>query len=196
MLALASQRTATWRGPARRLQRDKAGNNISRFRAKVGTEHERRGAAIGRGVAVFRTGGKLSASRKGESMTIDTIATWHRLLATRDVGGLDALLADDAVFHSPVVHAPQVGKALAQRYLAAAFGVFGNDSFHYVRELLGDRDAVLEFQVEIDGIVVNGVDMIRWNEDGRIVDFKVMIRPLKAMNLIHQKMAAMLQPMH
>jgi hypothetical protein len=118
------------------------------------------------------------------------------LLATKDVGGLDALLADDAAFHSPVVHAPQVGKALTQRYLAAAFGVFGNDSFHYVRELLGDRDAVLEFQVEIDGIVVNGVDMIRWNEDGRIVDFKVMIRPLKAINLIHQKMAAMLQPMH
>ena len=68
-----------------------------------------------------------------------------------------------------------------------------NESFRYVREVVGERDAVLEFQVEIDGIVVNGVDMIRWDDDGRIVDFKVMLRPLKAINLIHQRMAAMLQ---
>ena len=66
-------------------------------------------------------------------------------------------------------------------------------SFRYVRELAGPRVAVLEFQVEIDGISVNGVDMITWNDEGRIVDFKVLIRPLKAVNLIHQKMAAMLQ---
>ena len=129
-------------------------------------------------------------------MAIDTIAAWHKLLSTKDVSGLDALLADDAVFHSPVVHTPQVGKALTQRYLAAAFGVFGNETFHYVREVVGNGDAVLEFQVEIDGITVNGVDMIKWDSDGRIVDFKVMIRPLKAINLIHQKMMAMLQPMH
>ena len=129
-------------------------------------------------------------------MAIDTIAAWHKLLSTKDVSGLDALLADNAVFHSPVVHTPQVGKALTQRYLAAAFGVFGNETFHYVREVVGNGDAVLEFQVEIDGITVNGVDMIKWDSDGRIVDFKVMIRPLKAINLIHQKMMAMLQPMH
>lgn len=129
-------------------------------------------------------------------MAIDTIATWHKLLATKDVGGLDALLADNAVFHSPVVHAPQVGKALTQRYLAAAFGVFGNASFRYVREVVGKSDAMLEFQVEIDAITVNGVDMIKWDGDGKITDFKVMIRPLKAINLIHQKMAATLQPMH
>ena len=129
-------------------------------------------------------------------MAIDTIAAWHKLLSTKDVSGLDALLADDAVFHSPVVHTPQVGKALTQRYLAAAFGVFGNETFHYVREVVGNGDAVLEFQVEIDGITVNGVDMIKWDSDGRMVDFKVMIRPLRAINLIHQKMMAMLQPMH
>ena len=129
-------------------------------------------------------------------MAIDTIAAWHKLLSTKDVSGLDALLADNAVFHSPVVHTPQVGKALTQRYLAAAFGVFGNETFHYVREVVGNGDAVLEFQVEIDGITVNGVDMIKWDSDGRMVDFKVMIRPLRAINLIHQKMMAMLQPMH
>lgn len=124
---------------------------------------------------------------------IDPVATWHQLLATRNVQGLDALLAPDAVFHSPVVHKPQVGRPITKMYLAAAFAVFGHESFHYVRELRGERDAVLEFELELDGIQINGVDMIRWNDDGQITDFKVMLRPLKAVNLIHQKMAAMLQ---
>uniref|UniRef100_UPI000D3D51AD nuclear transport factor 2 family protein n=1 Tax=unclassified Variovorax TaxID=663243 RepID=UPI000D3D51AD len=126
-------------------------------------------------------------------MPIDTLATWHRLVQTHDAAGLGALLDDDAVFHSPVVHTPQVGKAITQKYLAAAFHVFFNESFRYVRELRGERDAVLEFTLELDGIAVNGVDMIRWNDAGRITEFKVMLRPLKAVNLIHQKMAAMLQ---
>ena len=126
-------------------------------------------------------------------MPIDTLATWHRLVKERDVAGLDALLDDSAVFHSPVVHTPQVGKAIAVQYLAAAFRVFFNESFRYVREIAGPRDAVLEFKVDIDGIGVNGIDMLTWNDDGRIVDFKVLIRPLKAINLIHQKMGAMLQ---
>ena len=126
-------------------------------------------------------------------MTIDTLATWHRLLHERDVTGLDALLAESVVFHSPVVHSAQRGKALTTGYLSAAFKVFFNPTFRYVREVVGPHDAVLEFVVEIDGISVNGVDMIQWNDAGRIVDFKVMLRPLKAINLIHQKMAAMLQ---
>ena len=126
-------------------------------------------------------------------MSPDPIATWHRLLAARDVKGLDALLAPDAVFHSPVVHTPQVGRPVTKMYLAAAFSVFGNESFRYVRELRGERDAVLEFELELDGIRINGVDMIRWNDAGQVTEFKVMLRPLKAVNLIHQKMAAMLQ---
>lgn len=126
-------------------------------------------------------------------MTIDPLGTWHELVRTRNAKGLGSLLADDVVFHSPVVHTAQVGKAITTQYLSAALKVFFNESFRYVRELAGPRDAVLEFQVEIDGISVNGVDMIKWNDDGRIVEFKVMIRPLKAINLIHQKMAAMLQ---
>ena len=121
------------------------------------------------------------------------LETWHRLVRTTDPAGLWDLLAEDAVFHSPVVHTPQRGRQLAFWYLAAAFKVFFNDSFRYVREVVDDRHAVLEFQTEIDGIVVNGVDMITWNDDGRIVDFKVMLRPLKAINLIHQKMAQMLE---
>ena len=126
-------------------------------------------------------------------MTLDTLAQWHRLVATRNPEGLDALLADHVVFHSPVVHTPQVGKIVTTLYLTAAFHVFFNESFRYVREVVGASDAVLEFLVDIDGTSVNGVDMIRWDTDGRIVDFKVMVRPLKAITLIHERMAAMLQ---
>ena len=126
-------------------------------------------------------------------MSIDTLAVWHELVATRNAKGLAALLSDQVVFHSPVVHTPQVGKAVTAQYLGAAFHVFFNETFRYVREIVGPRDAVLEFQVEIDGIAVNGIDLIKWNDAGQIVEFKVMIRPLKAINLIHQKMAAMLQ---
>lgn len=120
------------------------------------------------------------------------VSAWHELVRNRNPRGLDALLADDVMFHSPVVHTPQVGKAITSKYLGAALHVLCNDSFRYVREVLGERDAVLEFEAEIDGILVNGVDMMRWNDDGRIADFKVMLRPLKAVNLIHQKMAEML----
>jgi hypothetical protein len=125
-------------------------------------------------------------------MHTDPIALWHTLAKHRDALGLDDLLADDAVFHSPVVHTPQVGKAITKKYLAAAFQVFFNDTFRYVREIKGERDAVLEFQVELDGITVNGVDMLKWNDSGKVTEFKVMLRPLKAVNLIHQKMGAML----
>ena len=126
-------------------------------------------------------------------MAVNALAAWHHVVQSRDARELDSLLAEDAVFHSPVVHTPQAGKAITRQYLTAALHVFGNESFRYVREVAGKQDAVLEFQVEIDGISVNGVDMIRWNEAGQIVDFKVMLRPLKAVNLIHQKMAVLLQ---
>jgi hypothetical protein len=126
-------------------------------------------------------------------MTINTLHTWHELVQTRNARGLNDLLADNVVFHSPVVHTPQVGKAITTQYLAAAFQVFFNQTFRYVREIAGPTDAVLEFQVDIDGITVNGVDMLKWDAEGRIIEFKVLIRPLKAVNLIHQKMGAMLQ---
>ena len=127
-------------------------------------------------------------------MASDTIARWHNIVRTRDASGLGELLADDVIFYSPVVHTPQVGKAITTMYLSAAVHVFGNDSFKYVREILSKSDAVLEFETEIDGILINGVDMIKWNEDGKIIEFKVMVRPLKAINLIHQKMGELLAP--
>ncbi|HTT11427.1 MAG TPA: nuclear transport factor 2 family protein [Burkholderiaceae bacterium] len=121
------------------------------------------------------------------------VAVWHRLVGTRNASGLNDLLAEDAVFHSPVVHTPQRGRALTALYLSAAFEVLSGERFRYVREIVGASDALLEFETEIDGIAINGVDLIKWNEAGKITDFKVMIRPLKAINLVHQRMAAMLE---
>ena len=128
-------------------------------------------------------------------MTQDVIERWHTVVASGSPAGLDPLLADDVVFHSPVVHTPQRGKAITSLYLGAAFSVLANDAFSYVREVVGEQDAVLEFTTEIDGIMINGVDMLHWNEAGQITNFKVMVRPLKAVNLLHQKMAAMLEAM-
>jgi hypothetical protein len=125
-------------------------------------------------------------------MHLHPIKTWHALVEANDPAGLDGLLAEDAVFISPVVHTPQRGKALTRAYLGAAFQVFFNPGFRYVREIIGDTDAMLEFETEVDGILVNGVDIIRWNSQGEIVEFKVMVRPLKAMAVIHERMAAML----
>ncbi len=120
------------------------------------------------------------------------LSHWHAIASARDPRRLPELIAEDCVFHSPVVHTPQAGRARVVGYLAAAIAVLGNDSFRYVREIVGAHDAVLEFTTVLDGIEINGVDLIRWNDAGQIVDFKVMVRPLKAMNLLHEKMAALL----
>jgi hypothetical protein len=134
---------------------------------------------------------------------------WHAVVRHPTEAALDALLADEIVFHSPIVHTPQRGRALAKLYLLAAFQVLASERptdggeavarpgprFRYVREVVGERDAVLEFESEIDGITINGVDMIRWDEAGRIVDFKVMVRPLKAIQTIHAAMGRMLEAM-
>ena len=121
------------------------------------------------------------------------IQAWHDLVRSRDMAALQRILADDVVFHSPVVHTPQRGKAITLQYLMGAMQVLNNASFRYEREIVGEHDAVLEFATEIDGILINGVDLIRWNDAGQIVDFKVMVRPLKAVNLLHQQMGQMLE---
>ncbi len=121
------------------------------------------------------------------------IETWHRALDTRDISILDDLIADDAVFHSPVVHTPQKGKQLVTWYLTGAFHVLFNESFHYVREVIDGNEAMLEFKCNIEGIEINGVDLITSNDAGQITDFKVLIRPLKAVNKLHEKMGEMLE---
>jgi ketosteroid isomerase-like protein len=126
-------------------------------------------------------------------MIKDTIAAWHKLVEARDAAALDNILADNVVFHSPVVHTPQAGKPITKLYLTAALHVLNNDTFKYLREVISGNNAVLEFSTVIGGITINGVDMITWGADGRITDFKVMIRPLKAINLVHRTMGEMLQ---
>lgn len=122
------------------------------------------------------------------------IARWHAYMqGGSDLQLLSDMLADDAVFHSPVVHTPQEGKAKVMAYLGAAAVVLGNDTFCYVRELVDGDDAVLEFTATIDGIHVNGIDLIHFGPDGKIKDFKVMVRPMKAMNKLWEMMAAQLK---
>ncbi len=121
------------------------------------------------------------------------IARWHDVVRARDIGGLDALLADDCVFESPVVHTPQIGKAITTMYLQGALQVLNNETFRYLNEWVGDTSAVLEFSAVVDGITINGVDIITWNKADQISHFKVMVRPLKAMNLLHAMMGALLK---
>jgi len=128
-------------------------------------------------------------------MSSPLIAAWHDVLATNNLEGLRELLAEDACFHSPVVHRPQHGRDLTALYLGAAFTVFQGTGFRYVRQIEGANDAMLEFVASIDGIEINGVDIIHWNAFGKIDDFKVMVRPWKAIEKLREKMAAMLERM-
>ena len=121
-----------------------------------------------------------------------TLELWHEILEQQQPERLAEILAEDCVFFSPVVHKPQAGRELTQLYLTAALQVF-NDSFHYVKEVVTDKHAVLEFQCNLDGIVVNGVDIMTFDEQGKISEFKVMVRPLKAVNELHARMKAMLE---
>lgn len=123
-------------------------------------------------------------------MSEHVIDQWHQLFEAGDLQQLKALLADDAVFHSPVLHKPQEGGQKVFMYLAAAFKLLNNGHFEYLRRFDGEQQAVLEFVTEIDGITINGVDIIHWNAQGKIDDFKVLLRPLKAIQLVQEKMAA------
>lgn len=117
---------------------------------------------------------------------------WHKVIKDSDISLLDEILAEDVVFHSPVVWKPQEGKFLTKMYLTAASQVLSND-FVYLREIVSENEVCLEFSAKIGEITVNGVDLIKWNAEGKIIDFKVMVRPLKGMQAIHQKMMEMLE---
>jgi hypothetical protein len=120
------------------------------------------------------------------------LARWHGYIKSHDEKVLWDMLHPDVVFESPVVHTPQKGREITFKYLKAAFVVLGGPGFHYVGEWQNDSGVVLEFVNEIDGIKLNGIDMITWNEAGQITHFKVMVRPLKAMNMLHQMMGSQL----
>jgi ketosteroid isomerase-like protein len=121
----------------------------------------------------------------------DAIARWHRYLGGELPGGLDELLADDVVFHSPVVYTPQRGKAVTKQYLEAASQTLvggAGGAFHYTKQVLSGDTAVLEFETSVEGKYVNGVDIIRCDDAGRIVEFRVMMRPLQAIQAVHEQM--------
>ena len=126
-------------------------------------------------------------------MTFSPIPAWHKAVDTGDFESVERLLAEDAVFQSPAVHSPQEGKALVVKYLRAAMAVLNNETFRYLGEWAADRSAVLEFEATIEGVYVNGVDMIWWNNDGLITRFKVMVRPMKGLNTLVPIMARQLQ---
>ena len=151
----------------------------------------------------------------------DVIARWKRHLKGDDPHALDELLADDVVFYSPIVYTPQEGKEITKMYLLAAGQTLpgdpasgadgpagagsdpdtsaakagGSGAFRYTKEVLAGDTAVLEFETTVQGKYVNGVDIIRCNDEGRIVEFRVMLRPLQAINLVHEQMRAMLESM-
>jgi len=135
-------------------------------------------------------------------MIRENIKKWHDHIKGEFPGGLEELLADDVIFYSPIVFSPQNGKELTTLYLMAAGNTFGGDkakdgtleglSFKYTKEILEGNQAMLEFETQIDGKYINGVDIITFNESGKISEFKVMIRPLQAVQIIHEQMQKML----
>jgi len=125
----------------------------------------------------------------------DVIDRWHRFLAGELPGGLAEVLADDVVFYSPIVYTPQHGKDITTLYLQAAKATLGAGDFRYTKQVLAGDTAVLEFETTLEGKYVNGVDIIRCDDTGAIVEFRVMIRPLQAVNAVHEQMKAMLESM-
>jgi len=120
------------------------------------------------------------------------IHAWHENFLSGNHDFLDDILDENVVFKSPVVFKPLEGKLIRKMYLMAAGQSFNMENFKYVRELHDGLQSVLEFETLIDDISVNGIDMIQWNEHGKIVDFKVMVRPIQAVNKVHEKMAEVL----
>ena len=121
------------------------------------------------------------------------IHKWHEVVESDDLKMLEEIIADNAIFSSPVVFKPMKGKEITMMYLHAAGQSFNMEKFKYTKEIHDDMNSVLEFETYIDDISVNGVDMIEWNEDGKICNFKVMIRPFKAVQKVQEKMIEALE---
>lgn len=124
------------------------------------------------------------------------ILKWHAAVAQLDESGIEDLIDKTCVFYSPVVFKPQEGKRLTTMYLLAAFKVFKDaSSFEYIKEIKEGNQAVLEFEATIDGIVINGIDMMTWNNSGLITEFKVMVRPLQGIDKLKEKMLEIISKM-
>ena len=121
------------------------------------------------------------------------INKWHEVVTTQNQDLLKSILAENVTFYSPVVFTAQKGKSLTLLYLMAAAQIFNNKSFSYTKEIINENHATLEFELNINGIEINGIDLITWNEEGMIIEFKVFIRPLQGVNVIHKMMQQMLE---
>lgn len=124
---------------------------------------------------------------------METLQKWHQAVQNRDANILDEILADDVVFHSPVVWTPQEGKEITKMYLTAAMYVLGNDEFKYVKEIVSTNQVCLEFTTRVDDITINGVDLITFDKEGKITEFKVMVRPIKGIMILKEKMLKLMQ---
>jgi hypothetical protein len=123
------------------------------------------------------------------------LRSWHVVVGSRDPALLDGLLADDVVFRSPAVFAPQQGKALTTMYLTSALAVLG-PSLRYVGQWHDQDSAVLEFEADLDGVYVQGVDLLRWNSESQLVSFTVMVRPMRGLQKLVELMARQLAAGH
>jgi len=126
-----------------------------------------------------------------------TIDRWHRFVSSGAAEDLDAALGDDVTFYSPIVYTPQRGRDTTAMYLHAAratlVGGTGESAFRYTKQVLAGDTAVLEFETTIDDKYINGVDIIRCDDSARILEFRVMLRPLQAVTIVHERMRAMLE---
>lgn len=125
-------------------------------------------------------------------MSSPVIDRWLDVIENGQTADLDDMLAEDAIFYSPAVFSPQRGRATAAAYLRAAEHMFAGTGFHYVNTWIDTNSAVLEFAAELDGVTVEGVDILHWNDAGQLTSVKVMIRPFKAIQTVVAKMAELL----
>ena len=128
--------------------------------------------------------------------TLKGLDTWHNFVKNKNYEDFSDFIDDDAVLYSPIVFTPIKGSFMVGMYLMAAAEIIGNGSFKYVREVCDNENAILEFETEINGITVEGVDMIKFTKDGKLKEIKVMVRPLQAVNVVHEKMGEYLKKMN
>ena len=124
---------------------------------------------------------------------MELLKIWHQAIKSRDLRVLDDILSEDVVFYSPVVWSGQEGKVLTKMYLTAALYVLGGNDFKYMKEIVSGNQACLEFSTKIGDTIINGVDIITINEEGKIIEFKVMVRPIKGIMVLKDKMIEMMQ---
>jgi hypothetical protein len=120
----------------------------------------------------------------------NSLMRWHELVAARDLSTLPELIHADAVFRSPVAHTPYQGREALVLALSTVINVFENFTYHREFATEEGRDVVLEFSAEVGGKKLKGADFIKFNEDGLIIEFEVMIRPASGLMALGQEMGA------